>query len=76
MEDFGFCRECGKVKEDKSLTYCKSCTEKNKDNYKQLKAYLKNYPQANAIQIARETDIKIEKIMEYVREGLINVNSK
>ncbi|WP_096202440.1 hypothetical protein [Bacillus sp. FJAT-45350] len=71
MEDYGFCRECGKVKEEKSLPYCQTCYEVYRYNFEFIKDFLKHTPTANAMDISFGTNIPIERVLQYIKDGLI-----
>lgn len=52
---------------------CQDCKKIDKMRYEQIKAYLNNYPNSNAIQIADALQIKPYTVLKYVDEGLLVV---
>lgn len=73
MDNYGFCRECGKVKEDKKLPYCRRCDQQFYERFKKIKAYLLKHPLANAMEISVNTNIPIERVTRYIKDELLKL---
>lgn len=73
MDNYGFCRDCGKVKEEKYLPYCYQCDKQFRERFAKIKAYLKENPSANAMEISRATDIAIDRVTRYIKDGLLKI---
>ncbi|WP_047153541.1 hypothetical protein [Aneurinibacillus tyrosinisolvens] len=43
--------------------------EKEREDYKRAREYLRQHPHSNAIDVANATGIPVSKIVKYVREG-------
>lgn len=67
MDELGFCPQCGNVKESPSLPYCLSCFEEERTDYRKIRNFLQKNPYSNAMEIARGTDVKIERILNYIK---------
>lgn len=69
------CKICGKLIGETPSGYCNLC-KKNDPSYTtlhQVKDYLYEHPNTNAIFIARDTGISVSEIMNFVRQGHIQV---
>lgn len=66
------CKHCLKQYYKSANMYTATCEQcKSVDNmiYEQIKAYLKNYPNSNAIQISEALNIKAVLVVKYIDEG-------
>ncbi len=64
------CKHC--YKSFPSRTYrsaCDNCKELDKEIFEKIKAYLLQYPNSNAIQVAEGLGIKASLILKYVEDG-------
>ncbi|WP_209121458.1 hypothetical protein [Alkalihalobacillus sp. BA299] len=73
MNNFGFCIDCGKVIEIKTRSHCNHCYFMYRETFQQIKLYLKKHPNANAIDIANHTNVKVEQVMQFIRDGVFQV---
>lgn len=73
MDNYGFCRECGKVKEEKNFPYCYQCDKQFRARFAKIKAYLQENPQANAMEISVDTNISIDRVTRYIKDGLLKI---
>ncbi|MDE5414054.1 hypothetical protein [Alkalihalobacterium chitinilyticum] len=73
MNNFGFCVECGKVKENKQISHCNECHSRHREVFHEIKLYLMKYPSATAMDIANNTNVKVEQVMHFIRDGKIHV---
>jgi len=48
---------------------CKRCKDIDYMRFEQIKAYLKNYPNSSAYQIAEALNMNVYTILKYVDEG-------
>lgn len=73
LVDFGFCPECGKIRENRKLPFCQSCYEFYSADLANIKTFLKENPGASALDIVKATEVKIERILYFIREGVIKI---
>ncbi len=69
------CRHCGKIflSEDNRKA-CRQCEEKDDALFSEIEAYLKKYPNSNAIQIAEGLGLTTMEIVSYIDEGRLVIN--
>lgn len=72
------CKYCNMIFYDSSeMTTCKNCKKMDDELFERIEAYLKNYPNSNAMQIAEGLEIKVVDVIRFVDEGrLMIVNGK
>jgi recombinational DNA repair protein RecR len=75
-DNLGFCRECGNVKENKMIPLCSVCMVHYDEEFTAIRKYIRKNGDSNAMQVSRGTDISVERIMGFVRDGLIKINGK
>lgn len=69
------CKHCYKVFRSKIRTCtCKECRPKDESYFDDIEAYLKLYPNSNAMQISEELGIHVYKILKYMEEGRLMVS--
>lgn len=71
-EMVNICKHCQKqyISPTKGYT-CEECRSIDKMRYEQIKAYLRVYPNSNAVQVAEALDIKPYTVLKYVDEGML-----
>ncbi len=68
------CKHCHKIFTSKFKAYsCKDCKQIDRDHFDDIEAYLKEYPNSNALQISEALGITAFEVLNYVREGRLNV---
>lgn len=64
------CKRCGRmfqaVSTEKLCTRCRSTDE---EDFKVVREYIYDNPEANVKEVAEETDVPEEKILKYLRDG-------
>jgi len=66
----GVCSNCGgSLPSDKAT--CTACLAAERNEYLEVKNYLRANPNSNAMQVANATGISISKITRYIREGML-----
>lgn len=77
MKDIkGFCPQCGRFIEQKSLPFCNNCFQKYHEDLVKIKKCLKEYPDANAIMVANYTGLPIERILLYIKTGALTLKAQ
>ena len=69
------CKHCHKVFSSRFKTYaCEDCRQVDADHFDDIEAYLKEYPNSNALQISKALGITAFEILNYLKEGRLNVS--
>ncbi len=69
------CKHCHKVFSSRFKTYaCEDCKQVDADHFDDIEAYLKEYPNSNALQISEALGITAFEILNYLKEGRLNVS--
>lgn len=69
------CKHCHKVFMSKFKSYrCEACKELDDSHFDDIEAYLREYPNSNAIQISQALGITALEVLHYVQEGRLNVS--
>ncbi len=70
------CKECGKVFSHPSQTLCAHCSKVRSEEFIKVKDYLQSYPNAPLGEVASATEVSIESIEEFIRQGRLTVIPK
>ncbi len=63
------CRTCGRLFNALSRErVCPDCKRKLEDKFQEVKDYLQEYPNASVDEVARENDVSVKQIKQWVRE--------
>lgn len=66
------CKHCQKQYFSHTPGYCcPDCKDIDKMRFELIKAYLKRFPNSNAMQIADALDLKTYTVLKYVDEGML-----
>lgn len=69
------CRHCHKVFQSKFKKYsCSDCAKLDADQFDDIEAYLKEYPNSNALQISEALGITAFEVLNYLKEGRLNIS--
>lgn len=69
------CKHCHKVFTSRFKAYaCEECKKIDSDHFDDIEAYLKEYPNSNALQISEALGITAFEVLHYVKEGRLNVS--
>ncbi len=69
------CKHCHKAFQSRYKTYsCSACKEIDSNHFDDIEAYLKEYPNSNALQISEALGITAFEVLNYVKEGRLNVS--
>mgnify|MGYP001403139839 CR=1 FL=1 len=69
------CRHCHKVFMSRIKAYtCKDCKSIDNDHFDEIEAYLKEYPNSNALQISEALGITAYEVLNYLKEGRLNIS--
>lgn len=69
------CKHCRKVFQSRFKAYsCADCKVIDNDHFDDIVAYLKEYPNSNALQISEALGITAFEVLNYLKEGRLNVS--
>jgi len=68
------CKHCQKVFSSRLKAYsCEACKQIDSDHFDDIVAYLKEYPNSNALQISEALGITAFEVLNYLKEGRLNI---
>ena len=69
------CKHCYKVFKSRRKTYtCSECRSKDEEDFDRIEAYLKEYPNSNALQISEALGITAYQVLTNLNEGRLNIS--
>lgn len=69
------CKHCKKIFKSRIRTYtCNECRSLDSEHFDEIEAYLKEYPNSNALQISEALNISAFEVVNYLKEGRLNVS--
>ncbi|HHT88800.1 MAG TPA: hypothetical protein GX002_07310 [Clostridiales bacterium] len=69
------CKHCNKLFRARHKAYsCSECRDKDEDYFDKIEAYLKEYPNSNALQISEALGITAYQVLSYLQEGRLNIS--
>lgn len=69
------CKHCRKVFRSRFKAYaCEDCKKIDSDHFDDIEAYLKEYPNSNALQISEALGITAFEVLNYLKEGRLNIS--
>lgn len=71
--DIRNCKECGKIYQYDGFKICLNCRRKEDEIFKNVKEYIYDHPGANIQVVSEETDVSVNKILSYLREGRLEL---
>lgn len=63
------CPNCGKLFVYVTKNLCPACAEKDEENFRNVKDYLYENPEATIDEVSEKTGVDTKKILEYLKEG-------
>lgn len=67
------CQECNRVFAHPTRRLCEDCYQKEQESFAAVKDYLQEHPGAPVGEVSRETEVDLETIYEFIREGRLDV---
>lgn len=74
--DIRNCKRCGRIYTYDGFNFCRSCRKNMEEEFEKVKAYLRKYPGASVSEVESETGVDSETIMNYVRDGRLEMDEK
>ncbi len=69
------CKKCSKLYQSfGNAPYCPACMDELERNFELVKEYIYEHPQANAVEVSKETGVPEKDIFYFLREGRLSVN--
>lgn len=69
------CKRCGRLYTYNGIDICPECYRQDEEDFIKIRDYIEAHPYATMIEISRETQVAIKKIMEFLKEGRLILNS-
>lgn len=69
------CKRCGRLYTYNGIDLCPECYRQDEEDFIKIRDYIEAHPYATMIEISRETQVAIKKIMEFLKEGRLMLNS-
>ncbi|MCK9526903.1 MAG: MerR family transcriptional regulator [Limnochordia bacterium] len=70
------CEECNRVFSHPTRGLCQECYGKAQESFDTVKRYLQDNPGATVAQVAKDTEVHLDLIYEYIRDGRLDVVPK
>lgn len=67
------CSNCNKIYQYDGFNLCHECRQENERDFMKVKEYLREKPGANISEVSEETEVPSKKIMEFLREGRLEI---
>ena len=74
MGDLRNCRRCGKLFVYTGIPLCMQCVEQDEELFERVKEYIESHPRCTTIEVAEALDIPVEKILQFLREGKLELS--
>lgn len=69
MADLRNCPQCGRLFAYQGRNLCKKCQEEEENEYLVVRRYVREHPGATVFEVAEETGVEEEKILQFLRDG-------
>lgn len=67
--DLRNCSECGSLFAYAGRNICNKCLDREEEEYKIVRRYVRDHPGASVFEVSQETEIEEEKILQFIRDG-------
>ncbi len=67
------CEECNRVFAHPSRRLCEDCYQKEQEQFTAVKEYLQENPGASVAEVAKATEVDLDTIYEFIREGRLHI---
>ena len=69
------CKHCREIFVSRFKAYtCDNCKRIDSDHFDDIEAYLKEYPNSNALQVSEALGITAFEVLNYLKEGRLNIS--
>lgn len=70
------CSRCGKIYAYDGFKICPSCRREDEEDFKIIKEYIEKNPGANISEVSEKTKIDSKKIIEFLRQGRLEIKDE
>ncbi|CCQ94662.1 conserved hypothetical protein [[Clostridium] ultunense Esp] len=70
------CSRCGKIYAYDGFKICLHCRREDEKDFKTIKEYIDGNPGANISEVSEETGVDTKKIIEFLREGRLEIKDE
>lgn len=74
--DIRNCKRCGKIYNYDGFKNCPTCRREDELDFSKVKEYIYENPGANISEVERETEVDSEKIIEFLRQGRLEIGDE
>ncbi len=74
--DIRNCKMCGRIFQYNNIPYCHSCVLKREEMFVTVREYIWENPDANVPEVSEETGIDEKIILEFLREGRLELKKE
>lgn len=67
------CADCGRIFAHPARNLCDECYKKVQETFHKVKEFLQKNPGATVVEVANATEVDVETIYEFIREGRLKV---
>lgn len=67
------CTRCGRIYAYDGFKICLKCRREDEEDFQKVKKYLDENPGANISEVSEETEVDSKKIIEFLREGRLEI---
>lgn len=69
MSELRNCAKCGRLFAYQGRNLCRRCLEEEENEYMVVRKYVRDHPGATVFEVAEETGVEEEKILQFLRDG-------
>lgn len=74
--DLRNCRGCGRPFVSLGQAYCTECLERDEEEFEKVRRYVKEHPGATIEETAEQTQVKKERILEFLRQDRLEFDAE
>lgn len=71
--DIRNCKRCGKIYNYDGFSICRNCRRDDEVDFQKVKEYVYEYPGANISEVHEVTEVAVDKIISFLREGRLEI---
>lgn len=74
--DIRNCKMCGRIYQHTNLPYCPNCLIEWEEMFLKVRDYIWDHPKANITRVSEDTGVEEKIILEFLREGRIELKKE
>lgn len=71
--DIRNCKMCGRIYQYSGSNYCYNCLQELEEMFKRVRDYIDENPAANVVDVSEATDVEEKYILDFLREGRLEL---